>query len=163
AFLLAVATAHGSMDRVVLIRIAQLNILTFAVYALPWLSTRTRWQAGLNQSDERFADDLLKLQLALALATTIVLFLPVTAALILMPDRVGIGTVAAGGFLGWLALFAVVATATWLAATRVIRLPGFAFAALLFGLSCLIAFSASSVNGWVGLHTLTLCTTVSAW
>jgi hypothetical protein len=163
AFLLAVATAHGSMDRVVLVRLAQLNILTFAVYALPWLSTRARWQLALNQSSERLADYLLKVQLALALALSVIVFLQVTAGLILFPDKVGIGTVAAGSFLGWLAFFAVVATATWLAASRVIRLPGFAFAALLFGLSCLIAFSASSVDGWVGLHTLTVCTTVSAW
>lgn len=163
AFLLAVATAHGSMDRVVLLRVAQLNILTFAVYALPWLSTRSRWQAGLNESSQRLADYLLKLQLALALTVSFIVVLQVTAALVLLPHLVGAGTAEAGSFLGWLAFVAVVTTATWLASSRVIRLPGFAFAALLFGLSCLISFSAASVNGWVGLHTLTICMTASAW
>lgn len=163
AFLLTVVAAHGPMNRVVLVRLAQLNILTFAVYSLPWLSTRARWLAGLDQSSERLAHLLLKLQLALALSVSIVLFLPVMASLILLPDRVGIGAIAAGSFLGWLAFFAVVANATWLAASRVIRLPGFAFGALLFALSCLIGFSASSINGWVGLYTLAICTTVSAW
>jgi len=163
AFLLTVAAAHGSMDRVVLVRLTQLNILTLAVYSLPWLSTRTRWQAGLNQSGERFADFLLKVQLALAVTLGVVLFLPVTINLVMFPDSAGIGTTAAGSFLGWLAFVAVAINATWLAASRVIRLPGFAFAALLFGLSCLTGFSVSSINGWLGLHLLTVCTTVSAW
>lgn len=162
-FLLAVVSARGPMDRVVLVRLAQLNILTFAVYSLPWLSTRGRWQAGLNQRGERLADYLLKLQLTLAVALGVVLFLPVTTGLIVLPEHIGVGTVATGSFLGWLAFFAVVVNATWLAASRIIRLPAFAFAALLFGLSCLIAFSASSINGWVGLHTHTVCTTASAW
>jgi hypothetical protein len=163
AFVLTIVTADVLMDRVVLVRLAQLNILTFAVYALPWLSTRSRWQAGLNPNGRRLADYLLQLQLALALAFGIVLFLPVMSSLIIFPGETGIGTIAAGSFLGWLAFFAVVATATWLAASQVIRIPRFAFAALLFGLSCLIGFSASSLNGWIGLHTLTVCTTVSAW
>ena len=162
AFLLTVVTARGSMDRVVLVRLAQLNVLTFAVYSLPWISTRARWQAGLTQGDERFADYLLKLQLRLAVALTVVLFMPVTIALVWMPDKISIGTTATGSLLGWLAFFSVVVAATWLAATRTIRLPAAALTALLFGLSCLIAFSASSVNGWAGLHTLTVCTTVSA-
>jgi hypothetical protein len=162
-FLLAVGAAHGPMDRVVLVRLVQLNILTLAVYSLPWLSTRARWQVGLNQKGQKGADYLLKLQLTLALAAGIVLFIPVTASLIIFPENVGIGTTATGSFLGWLAFFAVVINATWLAASRVIRIPAFAFAALLFGLSCLIGFSASSINGWVGLHTLTVCTTVTAW
>ena len=163
AFLLTIVAAHGPMDRVVVVRLAQLNVLTLAVYSLPWLSTRARWQAGLNQSSERLADYLLRWQLALALAVGLVLFSVVTAYLIAFPDRAEIGTTATGNFLGWLAFFAVVANVTWLAATQVIRLPSFAFAALLFGLSCLIGFSASSINGWVGLYTLAVCTTVSAW
>jgi len=162
-FLLAVVAAQGSMDRVVLIRLAQLNILTFAVYSLPWLSTRARWQARLNQSGQRLADYLLKLQLALAITLSTVVFLQVATGLVMFPHRAGAGTTAAGSFLGWLALTAVVVNATWLAASRVIRLPAFALAALLLGLNCLIAFSASSIGGWVGLHTLTVCMTVSAW
>src|SRR6185369_12487463 len=37
AFLLAVVDGHGRMDRVILVRVIQLNAITFAVYALPWL------------------------------------------------------------------------------------------------------------------------------
>src|SRR6185503_8694927 len=55
AFLLAVVSARGPMDRVVLVRLTQLNILTFAVYLLPWLSTRGRWRAGLHHSQQLLA------------------------------------------------------------------------------------------------------------
>ena len=163
AFLLAVVSAHGAMDRVVLVRLAQLNILTFAVYLFPWLSTRDRWQKGLNQSGERLADYLLKLQLSLAIALTVVLFIPLTVALIVAPDRPGVGTIATGSLLGWLAFIAVVGATVWLTKAWTTRLPEIAFTAFLFGLSCLIAFSASSISLWVGLHTLTVCLTVSAW
>ena len=50
AFLFAVVAAKGSMDRVVLVRLAQLNAITFAVYALPWLSTRRRWLVRTRRS-----------------------------------------------------------------------------------------------------------------
>ena len=163
AFLLAVVSARGPMDRVVLVRLAQLNILTFAVYSLPWLSTRARWQARLNQSGQRLADYLLKLQLALAITLSAVVFVQVATGLVMFPHRAGAGTVAAGSLLGWLAFAAVVVNATWLAASKAIRLPAFALPALLLGLNCLIAFSASSISGWVGLHTLTVCMTASAW
>ena len=151
------------MDRVVLVRFAQLNVLTFAVYLLPWISTRARWQAGLDQTGERVADYLLNLQLALAITLNAVLFVPVVISLIVAPARASIGTIATGGILGWLAFFAVVGAAAALNRDRITRLPAIVFTAVLFGLSCLIAFSASSINGWIGLHILTICITVSAW
>ena len=40
-----IAAAGGPIDRVLFVRLAQLNSLAFAVYALPWLSTRRRWLA----------------------------------------------------------------------------------------------------------------------
>ena len=56
AFLLAVVAANGSMDRLVLVRLAQLNAMTFAVYSLPWISTRRRWQTTLSESDLMFVE-----------------------------------------------------------------------------------------------------------
>jgi hypothetical protein len=163
AFLLAVVSARGSMDRVVLIRLAQLNIVTFAVYLFPWLSSRERWQAGLNQSGQRVADYLIKLQLALAITLLVILFLPVTASLVLVPYKAGAGTIAAGSLLGWLAFFAIAGAVAWLAIRRKITVSVIAIAAFLVGLSCLIAFSASINHGWTGLHTLNVCITLSAW
>ena len=43
AHLLSVVAVNGSMNRVVLARTIQLNAITSAIYALVWLSTRTRW------------------------------------------------------------------------------------------------------------------------
>src|SRR6185503_13010385 len=163
AFLLAVVSGRGPMDRVVLVRLAQLNILTFAVYLFPWLSTADRWQPSLTHSGRRLADYLVKLQLALAITLIVILFLPVTTGLVLMPANVGIGTAVAGSLLGWLAFFALAGAVAWLAMRRTIVVSVTGIAAFLLGLSCLIAFSASGIDGWAGLHTLTVCTTVSAW
>lgn len=163
AFLLAVVTAGGSMDRVVLVRLVQLNALTFAVYILPWLSTRGRWESALRQHDQQLADFLLRLQLALAVVLNVVLLLPVVITLVMAPWRAGTATIVTGSFLGWLTFFTTVIAAAWLTAKRTVRRSADALAALLLGVSCLLASSASEVGGWVGLHTLTVSITLSAW
>ena len=163
AFLLAVVTSRGLMDRVVLVRLVQLNALTFAVYMLPWLSTRGRWESPLSQSDQRFADYLLKLQLALAVVLNLVLFFPAVITLFVAPARAGAATIATGSFLGWLTFFTTVIAAAWLSAKRTIRSSADVLAALLLGVGCLLAASATEVSGWVGLHTLTVWMTLSAW
>jgi len=163
AFLLAVVTSRGLMDRVVLVRLVQLNALTFAVYMLPWLSTRGRWENRLSQSDQRFADYLLKLQLMLAVVLNLVLFFPAVITLFVAPARAGAATIATGSFLGWLTFFVTVIAAAWMTAKRTIRSSSDALAALLLGVGCLLAASATEVSGWVGLHTLTVWMTLSAW
>jgi hypothetical protein len=162
AFLLAVVAAHGSMDRVVLVRLAQLNAITFAVYALLWLSNRRRWQPVLNESDVSFANYLLKLQLGMALVLNVLLFLPALIALFVEPWTIGIGTVATGSFVGWLAFIITVVGALWLAG-KTVRSAAEVLTGLLLGLSCLIAFSVSSISGWFGLHILTVCMALTAW
>ncbi len=163
AFLLAVVAARGSMDRVVLVRLAQLNAMTFAVYFLPWLSTRRRWQSALNESDVSFADYLLKLQLGLALVLNVLLLLPVVLALIRAPWAAGMATIATGSFLGWLTFVtAVVAGVLFTATTTKTSSPN-VLAGLFLGISCLIAFSISGISGWLGLHTLTVCIALTAW
>ena len=163
AFLLAVVTSRGSMDRVVLVRLVQLNALTFAVYMLPWLSTRGRWESRLDQSDQRLADFLLKVQLALAVVLNLVLFFPAVITLFVAPARAGTATISTGSFLGWLTFFTTVIAAAWLAAKRTIRSSADALAALLIGVGCLLAASATEISGWVGLHTLTVWMTLTAW
>ncbi|HKN83140.1 MAG TPA: hypothetical protein VJW17_06885, partial [Pyrinomonadaceae bacterium] len=163
AFLLTVAAAHGSMDHVVLIRVVQLNALTFAAYSLPWLSTRRRWQAALSESEVRFANYLLKLQVGLAIVLNLWVLLPVVLALVFAPDAIGIGTRAAGSLLGWLALGITDLAIAWLAASRIIRLSANALAALLLAVACLAAFTVAGINGWLGLHTLTVLFALSAW
>src|SRR5205807_2739761 len=67
AYLLSVVGVHGSMNRVVLAQLMQLNGITSAAYALLWLSLRERWQRALNQSESAGAHRLLKLQTGIAI------------------------------------------------------------------------------------------------
>ena len=163
AFLLAVVAARGAMDRVVVVRLVQLNAMTFAVYALPWLSSHRRWQSALNEGDISFAGYLLKLQLGLAVVLNVLLFSPVLLGLIQAPWAIGIGTTATGSFLGWLALLTTVVAGVLFATTTAKKFSAHVLASLLLGVSCLIAFSVSGISGWLGLHTLTVCITVMAW
>jgi hypothetical protein len=163
AFLLAVVAANGSMDRLVLVRLAQLNALTFAVYSLPWISTRNRWQTTVSESDLKFVNYLLKLQVGLAVVLNVVLFLPLVLKLVLAPDAAGIATIAAGSFLGWLTFAITLLAVAWLAVGRTVTLPAGALAGLLLSITCLVAFSSADVSGWFGLHVLTVCTVLTAW
>ncbi len=163
AFLLAVVSSGGSMDRVVLVRLVQLNAITFAVFMLPWLSADRRWRALLSEGEQHLADSLLKLQLLLAVALNVVLFAPLLCAVLLRPWDAGVGRIAAGSFLGWLSLIAIVVAAAWMALQRRIRLSAYSCAGLLLSISCLSAFAMTDAGTGNGLHTLTLGVTLTAW
>ncbi|HEU4837561.1 MAG TPA: hypothetical protein VFS90_24235 [Pyrinomonadaceae bacterium] len=163
AFLLAVVSVHGLMDRIVLVRLVQLNVITLAVYLLPWLSTRRRWQSALDQRGQRVADLLLKLQLWLAISLSAALLLPALGIILLFPGEAGIGTAAVGSYLGWLSVASIIVATIWLAATRAIRLSPWALASALFAVSSLIAFTFTSISGWTALHLLTVCIAGTAW
>jgi hypothetical protein len=162
-FLLAVVSGRGLMDRTVLVRLAQLNAIAFAVYALPWLSSRRLWQQRLDQPRQKRADELLKLQIWLAIGLNVLLIVPIAIGLIVEPVPAGIGTMAAGSLLGWLAFAATVAAAAWFARTRKRDLSAEMLAGGLMAVSCLIAFSVARTNGWLGLHVMTVSITISAW
>jgi hypothetical protein len=161
AFLLAVVAAKGPMDRVVLVRLAQLNAITFAVYALPWLGTRRRWLPALDHQQARLADYLLNWQVGLAIVLNVMLLAPVVADLIGSPRGSVVAAVAAGSFLGWLAFGVMLAAITWLIRARGQKLPAVWVAGALWGITCLAALSVADVSGWVALHTLTVAATVS--
>lgn len=162
-FLLAVVSGKGLMDRVVLVRLAQLNAITFAVYALPWLSTHWLWRFKLPGWRQKSAIGMLLLQVWMPIALNVLLIVPVALGLIVEPEPPGIGTIATGTPLGWLALATTIVAAAWLARTQRQRPPAAMLAGGLLAVSCLIAFTVADVNGWLGLHVLTLCVTLSAW
>ena len=163
AFLLTVAAGGGLMDREVVVRLLQLNAITFSVYLLPWLSTHKRWHTGLDERGQKFADNLLKLQLLLAISLNLQLILPALASLVFFTNEVGTMTIAAGSFLGWLSLLSISVAAAWLAVARKIPISPWALASFLFAVSCLFAFDVSAVKGWLGLHLLTVYTAATAW
>lgn len=156
AFLLAVVAARGAMDRVVLVRLAQLNAITFAVYALPWLSTRRRWLAALNEQNAIVADNLLRLQTGLAVALNALVIIPAAFAVVLAPGYVAYGRGAAGSFLGWLAFIVTLVAFVWFARTREQKLSPAPVAGALWGFACLLAFSVANKSAWLGLHVLTV-------
>jgi hypothetical protein len=149
AFLLAV---RSSMDRVVLVRLVQLNVITLAVYLLPWLSTRRRWQTALDQRASRVADYLLKLQLWLAISLSAALFLPALFLVVLFPEQAAHGTAAVGSYLGWLSLASITVAAIWFR-----PVSPWALACTLLAVSSLVAFGFAPIDGWVSLHILTIC------
>ena len=160
AFLLAVVAARGSMDRVVLVRLAQLNAITFAVYALPWLSTRRRWLAALDEQRAALADSLLTLQTGLAVVLNVLVIVPTTWALVVAPDLIGAGTIAAGSFLGWFSLVVTLAATAWFTRTREQKLSPITVAGVLWAVACLTAFNVADISGWFGLHVLTVGATL---
>jgi hypothetical protein len=163
AFLLAVASVQGSMDRIVLVRLVQLNVITLAVYMLPWISARRRWQSALDQRGQCIAGHLLTLQLLLAISLGAAVFLPALGLVVLLPSQAGIGTAAVGGYLAWLSLTSIIVAAIWLAITRAIKLSPWAVATVLLAVSGLIAFSFVTISGAAGLHLLIVCIAGTAW
>ena len=163
AFLLAVVTSPGQLASVSLARLLQLNAITLAVYLLPWLSTRRRWQAKLNEADQRFADFLLKFQLAIAVGLNALLVASGLTSLFLVPEEIGPGTIAMGSSLAWLSLFAVVVAGVWLSLSRRVRLSAYAVFGLLLSVSGLLAFRMTSLGAATGLHALTIGVAGTAW
>jgi hypothetical protein len=158
-----IAAAGGPIDRALFVRLAQLNALAFAVYALPWLSTRRLWLAKLDQRRQKLADDLAELQVGLAIACNALWIVPVAFGLILEPEPVDIAVVVAGSLLGWLSVATTIGAAVWLAKTRNKLFSAPLLAGGLLAVSCLIAFSLAQTSGWLALHMLTVCVVLSAW
>jgi hypothetical protein len=146
------------MDRTVLVRLVQLNVITLAVYLLPWLSARRRWQTALDPRSHRVADYLLKLQLWLAISLSAALLLPALSMIVLLPGEAGSGMSVVGSYLGWLSFASVIVAAIWFK-----PVSPWALACSLFAVSCLIAFNFAEFSGWAGLHILTLCIAGTAW
>ncbi|HEY0764940.1 MAG TPA: hypothetical protein VGD61_21355 [Pyrinomonadaceae bacterium] len=163
AFLLAVVTSPGQLASVSLPRLLQLNAIAFAVYLLPWLSTRRRWHAKLNEADQRFADFLMKFQLAIAVGLNVVLVVSGLTSLFLVPEEIGPGTIAMGSSLAWLSLFAVVVAGVWLSLSHRVRLSAYAVFGLLLSVSGLLAFRMTSNGAATGLHALTIGVACAAW
>ena len=102
AYLLSVVAVHGNMDRVVVVQVVQLNAITSSLYAILWLSARTRWQDLLSQRGAALAEKLFSVQSAIAIISIALVLIPVAVHLVIRPGWAGSGTAAAGATL-WLA------------------------------------------------------------
>src|SRR5262249_5388213 len=113
-FLFAAGQGAEPMNRGVFVRLVSLDVLSLAVYAIAWLSTRRLWFAKLDQDRQTLADTLFDLQVAFAILLEVSLIGPLTFALIIDPEPADIAVVAGGSLLGWLALAASLVATTWL-------------------------------------------------
>ena len=161
--LLAVATANAPLDRVALVRLAQLNALTFAAYAIVWLSTRHLWLAKLDERRQKLTNDLLELQVGLASAFTAFWIVPAAFGLIVESEPVDVAVVVAGSLLGWLSLATTLVALVWLAKAGVRRVRPVTLAASLLAVSCVGAFTLSEYSGAIGYRSLVVFTAESAW
>lgn len=142
------------MNRVLLVNALQLNAIAAACVALAWLATRTWWiQTDPPLGDERV---LLTCQKFIAIFLVAIFIAPVALRLIALPDQAGVGTFAAGGFNGWLALALTIA-----ATIAFDKLFSRSFTVTLLALpslavGSLVAFKVArfGVVGWAGLHVL---------
>ena len=165
-YLLSVVAVDGPMNRVVLVRSLQLNAITFGLYGLAWLSTRWRWETALGEDEIKAVGRLLEVQVGIAIGINALLIVPVAIRLILSPQRAGIGTFAAGSYLGWLAFIVAVTSATWIVKTRRgKRFSAGALAGAFLAASSLLGFSLSQldVTTLTGFHALTISMTLTAW
>ncbi len=158
SFVLAVITANAPLDETVVVTAIQLNIITFAVYALLWLSLRHLWTRVLSTRSAS-ADKLLKLitQLAaipgLGILSTFVLNLIIT-------NLSGVASAESASLLGWFALVVTVLSYALGKTVQRIEFSASELAATLVSILCLMTFGLSDV---VQLRVLTLGLVLIAW
>lgn len=165
SYLLSVVAVSGPMNRVVLAQAIQLNAITAALYALVWLSTRSRWLEQLAELKSATAQSLLGLQVGIAIALNALLIAPVAVKLVLQPGLVGMGTVESGSLFGWTAFLLAVVAAAWFAKAYRERLTAEALCSFLIAVACLAAFTAArwEAGNWMAFHTLIAATATMAW
>jgi hypothetical protein len=166
AHLLTISIAGGSMNRVVLAQMAQLNAIVCAGYALLWLSWRGRWAEHLSEAQAERAESLLKFQVVICLAVNALLIAPPLVKLFTRPTWTGIGTFEAGSVRGWLAFVLTGLAAAWFARSYRRRLQvGQLFAAAV-ATGALISFDLSRLDRgqhWLGFHAFLTASTLTAW
>jgi hypothetical protein len=153
-YLLSVVSVHGDMDRVVLVRVIQLNTIVSALYAILWLSVREGWRTKLSFQSARLAGRLFKIQLGILIVGLTLVLIPASVHLIVRPGLAGAGTAAVGGVYGWLAFVLTSVAWAWFIKSYEKAVSPDTVCGLLVGLSCLVAFSATTwvSSGWGNYH-----------
>jgi len=167
AHILSVAIEGGSMNRVVLAQVAQLNAIVTACYTLLWLSWRVRWREHLTEVKAKAAAELLlKIQLSICVAINALLIAPPLIKLFTRPTWTSIGTFETGSWRGWLALGLTCLAAAWFGRAYGKRLQaGHVFASAL-ATGALISFDLSRLDmgqHWRGFHAFIIASTLTAW
>ena len=159
AYLLSVASSNAALDSVAFVRVTQLNVITFGVYGLFWLSLRKKWFVYL-ESRAKQAESLLKLQMWLALGCNLAL---VTTTLlgVLFGDPSAYSFVV-GDSVGWLALVTSFVGFVLVEQSRKERLPVLGVISILVSALSLFVFRVPTEN-FQQLRALMVGMTVCAW
>lgn len=165
AQLLTVVSVGGSMNRVVLVQVVQLNVIATSCFALIWLATHGWWSYAFTDKQAVRAKRYLKIQIGIGLVIGALLIVPLALWLCARPTWAGIATSEAGNVRGWLATVITFIVAFWFSKSLERNIKAWLLFASAGTASALVAFSVSRshVWTWAGYHALLVASIVTAW
>ena len=159
AYLLSVVSSNAALDSVALVRLTQLNVITFGVYGLFWLALRNHWFEPLKARAKQ-AEMLLKLQMWLALGLMLVLVS--TSLLGVMFANLGDARFPIGDSLGWVAFVISFVGFMLVEKSRDERLPVIGFVSILISTLTLLVMEFPT-SDFYQLRALTTGIIACAW
>ena len=164
-WLLARRDAFGMTGAADWVRLVQLNALIFAGVALAWLGVRAFAPRRGDESTSQAGNDLLDVQVGLAVLANAIPLVLAGFLLFLHPARPALWVVEWGRVWGWLALGAAAVAATWWWNPRGEARRVLPVGAALLGAAFLIACSAAGqdTGNWLAFHTWLVALAGAAW
>jgi hypothetical protein len=159
AYLFSVVSSNAALDSVALVRLTQLNVITFGVYGFFWLVLRNNWFEPLKARANQ-AEMLLKLQMWLALGLNLVLI--GTTLLGVVFGYLGQLALVVGDWLGWFALVISFIGFVLVERSRNERLPVIGLVSIVVSMVGLMAFR-FPIENHVHLRFLAVGMTTCAW
>lgn len=165
AQLLTITAVGGSMNRVVVAQVVQLNVIALGGFALLWVATRAWWMRGATLEQLQRAERYLKVHISIGLIINAALIVPLVLRLAARPDFAGIATFEAGNLRGWLALMLSLVAAFWFVKAFEKSLQAWLVCFSAGATGALIAFDVArwQAGTWAGFHALALASAGTAW
>jgi hypothetical protein len=165
AYLLSVVSVGGSMNRVVVVQLLQLNAIVFAMYALVWLAASRYWPDDLSGEKRQLVKRLLAAELLLAALANGLLIAPTFLSLSMGAELLSIGGMAVGAATGWVAFLLTIAAAIAFVRVYDIEIRAISIFLILIAAPCLLACGFLPDNGpnSAAFHVFLISITTSAW
>ncbi len=165
AQLLTIAAVGGSMNRVVLVQVMQLNAIASAGVALVWLATRGWWTSEATQPSDSRVQDYLKIQVGIALVINGMLIAPLAVWLFAQPTLAGMAVFESGNLRGWLAFLLSTLAAFWFVKAFNKKLGAWLLFATVGAAGVLVSFDFVRLYAgtWAGYHAFLTASVVTAW